>query len=1436
MRPGPRVFLLVLVPALVMSLLIGLLPLLSLRALQGDYEADVAQRDHEQRLLFEAALVTEDLQRVQRDVERAMESAVTERMTQAALYAVHREAIERLEGVSVRLQLLTAERIAGQPVIEAADDLLTDFRAYRDGMAIATDMTAVEPRQAATRKERLEVSHRALMEHVDDLVSSVGARSASRTHQLSAAFDDSLHRLTWIGVGVAGALALMWLGVASLVARRTAVVVQALMTLARTPERSPPLPEVEALAARPRRALSDLAGAVLAFRDAIEAGHLRGVLLDQEQRLLKAIVGHNPDLIWIKDEQGRYVTCNPRFEQLYGHPAHEIIGRTDFDFVPRDVAEFFRARDRAAIEAGQPLTNEEWLTFADGHRELAQTIKTPVHDADGRLIGVLGVARDITALRAAEDALREREHKLDMIFSQAGDGVLLVDAEDLRFVEFNDAACRMLGYDRPAFAALRLTDVQAILQPAEMRERVRIILGTGQLRYENRVRHRDGGVIDVHVTARRLTLRDRDHLVIFWRDITEQRRQAERLARSEADLNRAQAVAHMGSWTYEPRSDRLGWSQESERMFGLASRETLTLAEYVERIHPDDRPRVMARWTDALAHDDSYQDTYRVREAAGEGTLWLEVRAEITRDASRAVAGVVGTVRDITEEREMAAALERRERIWRAIVTRSPLGVMLLDARTLGFIEFNDAACESLGHDRESFSRLRVPDFNAEFDPATLETMTARIVAQGSAEFETLHRTRDGRVRDFWVTMQAIDLDGRPCLAVIWSDITDRKASERELRGYQERLQALVEERTAELAAATEAAQSANRAKSAFLANMSHEIRTPMNAIIGLSQLLLRTPLVPRQRDHVDKILGAGRHLLGVITDVLDFSKIEAGKLQLDETDFDLDGVLDGVRAMVAERADAKGLVLRVDRGDAPAALHGDALRLGQILLNYLGNAVKFTAGGEVRLQASRVDTRPGDPPGSLRVRLTVTDTGIGLTGEQAARLFRPFEQADASTTRHYGGTGLGLAIAQRLAEAMGGEVGVHSAGPGQGARFWVELPLRPAHGIPRAPVLVPSGAQEGDGLPATAAPEVLPGLESLVRERASGRRALLVDDDPVSQDLASELLSHAGLVVEVAGDGAQALAALGRGGVDLVLMDLQMPVMDGLSATRALRVQPRWKDLPVIAMSADADARTRAACEAAGLSDHLGKPVEPAQLYAALLRWLPDRPVHGRAAPEVPPTDDLAVDQARALARLEPLGRIEGVDLAQGLQRLAGRADSLVRLMERFREHHGDDAARLRMTRDAADLATLRAQGHALRGAAGSLGLERVAQRAAVLEAAAAADDRDAAADAAEDLARTLDVLLEALGEALAGTASFLPDPGPLLPPDPAALARLRELLEADALEASDLFRQIEPALVRHHPHTAPLLARQIGAFDFEAALRTLDALALEDGVRSGS
>ena len=1115
--------------------------------------------------------------------------------------------------------------------------------------------------------------------------------------------------------------------------------------------------------------------------------------------------------------------------------------------MPPDVAEFFRSRDRAAIEAGQPTTNEEWLTFSDGHRELAQTIKTPVHDAEGRLIGVLGVARDITALRAAEDALREREHKLDMIFSQAGDGVLLVDAQDLRFVEFNDAACRMLGHDRDSFAALRLPDVQAMLRPAEVQARVRAILETGQLRFENRMRHRDGSVVDVHVTARRLSLQDRDHLVVFWRDITEQRRQAERLARSEADLNQAQAVAHMGSWTYDPRTDRLGWSRESERIFGLGRRETLHLAEYVERIHPEDRDRVQVRWLDTLAHGDSYHDTYRVLDPSGGRARWLEVRAEMTRDEARALAGVVGTVRDITEEREMAAALERRERIWRAVVTQSPLGVMLLDARTLGFIEFNDAACESLGYDRETFRGLRVHDFNAEFDAPTLDALAARIVAEGRAEFETLHRTRDGRVRDFWVTMQAIDLDGQPCLAAIWSDITDRKAAERELRGYQERLQALVDERTAELAAATAEAEAANRAKSAFLANMSHEIRTPMNAIIGMSLLLLRTPLVPRQRDHVDKILGAGRHLLGVITDILDFSKIEAGKLQLDETDFDLDGVLDGVRAMVAERAEAKGLALRIERGEVPAALHGDALRLGQIVLNYLSNAVKFTAGGEVRLQAHRVDARPADPPGSLRVRLTVTDTGIGLTAEQRSRLFRPFEQADASTTRHYGGTGLGLAIVQRLAEAMGGEVGAHSDGPGEGACFWVELPLQPARGPQRggawraAPALpAPESSATrpaGEAASPSTGPETSGGLEALLRERAVGRRVLLVDDDPLNQDVARELLSHVGLGVDVAGDGAQALDALAHGTHDLVLMDLQMPVMDGLSATRALRAQPRWKDLPVLAMSANGDARTRAACQDAGMNDQVGKPVEPVQLFGALLRWLPAQGGRARPAAEAGPSaDEAATEESLALVRLEPVGRIDGVDLPQGLQRLAGRAASLLRLMERFCQHHGGDAARLREARDAADLAGLRAHGHALRGAAGSLGLERVAQRAAALEAAAAAEDRHGAAVAAEDLARALDTLLAALGEALAVSAPPVVDTDPLPPPEPGALVRLRTLLAADALEAADLFRQLEPALARHHPGLAPVLARQIGAFDFEAAQRTLDALAHDPGVRSGS
>ncbi|MFC5500323.1 response regulator [Caenimonas terrae] len=396
------------------------------------------------------------------------------------------------------------------------------------------------------------------------------------------------------------------------------------------------------------------------------------------------------------------------------------------------------------------------------------------------------------------------------------------------------------------------------------------------------------------------------------------------------------------------------------------------------------------------------------------------------------------------------------------------------------------------------------------------------------------------------------------------------------------RLEQAVRERTAELAAAKEVAEAATRAKSDFLANMSHEIRTPMNAIIGLSELLLQGEPTAAQHEYLVRVLGSGRHLMRIIDDILDFSKVEAGRLELVLGDFTLQGLFDDVASQLGEASRARGLALTFEVGAGiPPRLVGDALRLGQILINFAGNAVKFTESGTVAVSV-RLLARTA---GGVRLQFSVQDTGIGLSAEQIGRLFQTFEQADSSITRNFGGTGLGLAICRKLAGLMGGEVGVQSEA-GVGSTFWLALDL--CEGAVAAPAPQPTAPAAPDGV------DVL-----------AGARILLVEDNDLNQMVATRLLEHRGCVVEVADNGQVALDRLAEDSYDLVLMDLQMPVMDGLATTAAIRANPAHRLLPIVALTANATPQDRQRCLDAGMNDFISKPVDAKALWTQLRKWL---------------------------------------------------------------------------------------------------------------------------------------------------------------------------------------------------------------------------------------
>ncbi|WP_157278179.1 hybrid sensor histidine kinase/response regulator [Methyloversatilis thermotolerans] len=561
------------------------------------------------------------------------------------------------------------------------------------------------------------------------------------------------------------------------------------------------------------------------------------------------------------------------------------------------------------------------------------------------------------------------------------------------------------------------------------------------------------------------------------------------------------------------------------------------------------------------------------------GTAVLTVRTILRHDRDRDLAR--------TEFERLLAELSASRNLLQTIIDTAPVRVFWKD-RNLRYLGCNPLFARDAG--MQSPAELMGKDDFAMGWAAQADRYRAddqRVMASGQSilNYEEPQTTPDGRT--IWLRTSKVplrDADGQVIGVLgIYDDITASKQAALELEQYRSHLEELVYSRTAELRVAKEAAEAANIAKSAFLANMSHEIRTPLNAINGMAYLLRRSGLDPQQIQRLDRIEEAGRHLLEVLNAVLDLSKIEAGKFSLEDTLVPVAEVIRTSLDMVRGSAQSKGLRLCVDLPPLPDGLRGDRTRLQQALLNYLSNAVKFTEQGRITVAVSQDE----DAPDSTLIRFSVTDTGIGIAPETIPRLFSAFEQADSSLTRKYGGTGLGLAITRKIAQIMGGDAGVISE-PGKGSTFWLTVRLR-----------------KGIEMPVQDVVDTLPDAEAALKKACAGTRILIVEDEPTSRAITQTLLDYAGLRVDTAEDGHAAVRLAAENSYALILMDMQMPTMDGLEATRRIRRLERNADTPILAMTANAYAEDKERCLEAGMNDFITKPLNPQALYEVLLHWM---------------------------------------------------------------------------------------------------------------------------------------------------------------------------------------------------------------------------------------
>ncbi|MBF0487808.1 MAG: response regulator [Nitrospirae bacterium] len=1137
-------------------------------------------------------------------------------------------------------------------------------------------------------------------------------------------------------------------------------------------------------------------------------------------------------------------------------------------------------------------------------------------------------------LEASREILAQAEERSRLILTSVSDGILGLDT-DGRITFINPAVSALLGYTDDEMVGERMHGLMHYAYPDGKKFPIgecSMFLTSQDGRYrkiDNEVLwHKDGTPLPVEYTTTPVYKGDQIvGSVIVVRDITERKKAEEQLRLAAFQSDQALDLSKAGYWRVP--LDGSGWYNSSERaanVFGDIPREGWryrVMEEWFVNVEAGDKEASVKTLENFTAAAEGlipeYNAIYAYKRPVDGRVVWIHALGRVVKDATGRPTDMYGVTQDITEAKLSEDIILENERLMRYMLESSPVAVRIMNKRTNSLIFANQSYARMFNASLDDMLGISPRQFYQ--DGKVFDEYSKRL-ANGEDLLNLLLglRTVDGA--DLWAVGSYIHVkySGEQCILGWFFDVT-------------------------ELQKAKEIAEEATKMKSDFLANMSHEIRTPMNAIIGMSHLALQTNLDSRQRNYIEKVDSAARNLLGIINDILDFSKIEAGKMQFETVDFYLEDVMEHMADLSVVKAQDKGLELLFDIGtDVPTALIGDSLRLGQVLINLVNNAIKFTEKGEITVGVHHIAGEVADMSDTVRLRFEVTDTGVGLTEAQRKKLFTAFSQADSSTSRKYGGTGLGLTISKRLVEMMDGEIGVEST-PGVGSTFYFtakfglqtdqqplsntsddltglrvlvvddnssareimlsmltsfnfdvssvnsgadalaelhraqqqnkpyrlvlmdwQMPqmdgvetikhIRSDAKLSNTPSFIMVTAYSRDELTQRLQDTQIEGLlvkplspstlldsirnsfgkdvaqhprrqqrqdnykeaESLVR----GAYLLLVEDNEVNQELALEILRGAGVRVDVANNGVEAVQMVAKADYDGVLMDCQMPVMDGFEATRKIREDRRFAALPILAMTANAMAGDKEKCIECGMNGHIAKPIDMNQLFNTLAHWV---------KPKTPTT---AISDVHEAARDDKLPNIVGLEISNALNRVGGNVTLLRKLIVRFRETQADVITRIKSAYEKSDFETATREAHTLKGLAGNIGAAKMFDLAATLEGILNRGGTGSVSEAIEEAETELNGLLGRISMEMPHEAGAVRPPVAL---DMDALSgdlrKLAAFLADDDSQAADMIDCVVDMLKSvGHSGVAKRVQTSITNFDYEEALTLLKEIAVTVGV----